>query len=472
MKKQIAKFLMLAALPIVLGLCVTSCKDDDEPSAEEKEQRAVEQQEQHNDAFAVLSQLADMSGASDDYLSQTFEPTIGRADETNANVRIVNTNSAEAAARSYANLTDASVDENTTTYTYKNDAVGTLTYNKVTDGTAWATVDVSIKQMPHLQKIVYRSPEQAGDNGKFDGRAYYRFGDVVSRTKDGVTEYWICVRPAFGIEGKEDSHWVCLNTMPESNIFTYTYESEKDGVKTKKTWRVPTKLGTNKEQMQNLAEMLYAMLYPTQWKENIDNNSSVGMLGGPSGLPIFHDFHSTNIKYNNQYFFNRVCKGWDDHNIWSLAMNTDKNTVQNLLTTSGLQLLYNGYSWWTSSSWSCSLYQMTYTNGTDAKTKNMHTQTSATIKKSMENLTFDCREMGKATGNYIGFFNNDGHQRWCIRHATGKELSSTGQYEVRQPIPGVNEVYRYYRDVVPTTDLLSEPEVAVEFTDEKTSATW
>jgi len=74
----------------------------------------------------------------------------------------------------------------------------------------FAEVDVNIRQIPHLQKIVYKAPG-TGENGSFQGRSYYRFGDVISLPgEDGEKEYWICVRPAFSVEGKEDSHWMSV----------------------------------------------------------------------------------------------------------------------------------------------------------------------------------------------------------------------------------------------------------------------
>ena len=313
---------LLAALVCGLSLGVTSCKDDDDKlSEEEKEQQELERLEQQNNAYSVLSLLADVSAADDDFLSKTYEPTIGKEDDRDANTRIVNTNTMEAAAERFANLADASIDENTQTYTWRDDNLGTMTYTRTNDGSSWATVDVDIKQVPHLQKIVYRSPEQANDNSKFDGRAYYRFGDVVSRevtNKDGstVTEYWICVRPAFGPEGKEDSHWACLNVLPQANIYEYS----KDGM----TWRLPTKLGTDKENMQNFAEMLYAILYPEEWEANATS--------GTRGLKIFYDFKAANLKYHNQYFWKNVNKAWDANDIWTLALNSPKKTLKTYLT--------------------------------------------------------------------------------------------------------------------------------------------
>jgi hypothetical protein len=91
-----------------------------------------------------------------------------------------------------------------------------MTYTRGGSANNWATVDVSIRQLPHLQRIIYREGGE-GTNASFPGKAYYRFGDVVSKAVGLDIEYWICVRPAFGPEKKGDSHWVCLNSLPLRN---------------------------------------------------------------------------------------------------------------------------------------------------------------------------------------------------------------------------------------------------------------
>ena len=104
-----------------------------------------------------------MSNATtDDYANATFEPTIGSEDPDNPQVRIVATNTADAAARRFGYLVGVDgIDEQTQTYTWSDPDVGTLTYNKVTDGTAWATVDVSIPQVPHPRASSTASPARA-----------------------------------------------------------------------------------------------------------------------------------------------------------------------------------------------------------------------------------------------------------------------------------------------------------------------
>ena len=259
---------LMAALVLALGMSVTSCKDDKNEGGEQTPEK--QEQAQASKAFKfyqVVSHLADLSAMDDaTYESQTFEPIIGEESQNDPLTRVVATNNMETAARRFTDIIGLSKGKgfsaSTLSYTYSDPDVGTLTYTKSTDGSSWATVDVDIKQVPHLTKIVYCTPEQMGDNGKFSGTAYYRFGDVikrnhVSKTGQICTEYWICVRPCFGPEGKGDSHWISVGQLPEDNMF---HHSGSNGTE----YWVPTKVCENEEHMQNFAELLYAIFRPNE----------------------------------------------------------------------------------------------------------------------------------------------------------------------------------------------------------------
>ena len=485
MMKKHFYFLLLAALVFGLSLSVTSCKSDDDnnngQSEEQQDQQAMEQQEQDNARFAVLDQLADIDTIKADFLSETFEPGIGMPDGDDTSTRIVNTNDAETAAERFANIVGAiGIDENTTSFPWKDDKMGTMTYTKVTDGTAWATVDVNIKQVPKLQKIIFRAPEQGDNNAAFKGRAYYRFGDVVERhnyvsLSSSEYEYWVCVRPAFGPEGKEDSHWACLERLTTNNYFIHKYKDQK--------WWIPTGLGEDMEHMQNLAEMIYAILNPEEWEKNILNNSN------NKKMKMFHDFDKNKEYYHNRYFWQNVCKGWDqkayidwntdadpDKNyerekfdIWKILFNTTKEEMRKQINDPdiGLNLLYKGYSWVSKKNLEVHLWQASYKNGTGIYS-NMHTVTQTQPKAKLNGINFDCRMMGGDLDDYIGFFNNDGKMRWCVRFATGKELLDKGvKYSVKSSLfkkkaldNTSSTIYRYYQHVDPEggKDLNKDPE--------------
>ena len=432
--------LLIAAT--VLG--VVSCVKDPTPEEQQKQKK-----EQASRFWKVAGQLVNSADITDDYQDKTFEPTIGTPAAGDPLTRIVSTNSLRAAVERFNSLVDGSITTETGTYTFDNPDVGTLTWTKNADGKAWATVDVNIKQIPKLKTIVYQSPEQGNENGKFDGKAYYRFGDVVKRNYKDVEEYWICVRPCFGPEGKEKSHWVCVNTLPEDQRFDY--ES--------KNWEghfyLPDDIGTNKEHMQGFAEFLYALTFPDEWERNVGMYSTEGFFG-PDGLPFFHDFHVSNLKLHNKFFWLNVRNAWEDNNLFLKALNLTAGGVSELaefLKRDGVNLLYYDYSWWTWWDDDLTLYQASYTNGSTNEELNLHHATYSEIEKNVNGIAkVDCRKMGSAKSDYNAFF-GDNKIRWTIRHATGAELSDTGDHGPQQAISGVVKVYRYYEDVYRVPDL-------------------
>ena len=462
MKKNIFNWMLAVALMCGLGIIVTSCSDDDDESIEERQEREARQKA--SNFWNVVGQLVSVDDVTDDYEGKTFEPTIGMPDATNATTRIVNTNDMQTAAQRFANLVDAKgINENTASYTWSDPEIGSMTYTKGGDPSNWATVDVDIKAVPGLQRIIYREGG-AGENGKFKGRAYYRFGDVVSREvkttseriqgqgdfDDSITEYWICVRPAFGPEGKEDSHWVCVNTVSDKN---YKYYHSSNGA----NYWLPTKLGTDKENMQNFAELLYAICKPTTWHENVENKHTDGRLWGFDGVPFFTDFKKANLHLHNERFWKNVQEAWKEKQVVQKALNLDNIEELNKVVNDGVRLLYNGYSWWFTTSWNCELWEAVYTSGTKDEELNMHHVEYNNPEKNMKSVNFDVRVMGKKTDNYNGYF-GDSKTRWAIRHATGKELASDKKYDVKKPINGVKEEYRYYGDVFYDTSLNGDPE--------------
>ena len=462
--KRILNIWLMAAVVCGLGLGMSSCNDDKElVKSEEEQEREAEAQAAASDKFwSVVGQLVSPMDYTDDYEGKTFEPTIGTPDASDPLTRIVLTNSMEAAAREFADLINAEegIDENTTTHPYKDDAVGTLTYTKVTDGTAWAEVAVNIKQLPHLTKIIYRSAQQGDDNATFGGgMAYYRFGDVIYRTittaaGTAAKEYWVCVRPSFDPEDKGDSHWATVSPLPKDNVWDY---KASNGF----TYYFPTKLGTNKKQMQNFAEMLFAIFHGQDWSDNIDNNSR----DGRKGMPIFTDFDKANKRYHNHRFWQEVMDAWLAKGITSAVLGIPSNALipELLNSKDGVRFLYSGYSWHTSFSNTAKLYEAHFTNGQGEKS-NMHNvnyyeyECLMIDKKNHENdVFFDITELMTENSPRIvnkKFF-EDEHSRWVVRFATGKELGG-GHYDPQQAIPGFTELYRY-NTVYGVEDLFKEP---------------
>ena len=456
--------MLTAAAVVVLSLGMVSCFDNDDnsvtPSDNQQELQAKDiKQEKARKFWAVASQLVDVDDYTTDYEDLTFEPAYGVTQGTDATTRYVYTNTAAAAAERFADLVERDdIDENTESYTYSDPDVGTLAYHKGT-GKILATVDVDIKQIPTLKQIVYMPGAYA--NAYFVGKAYYRFGDVVSRQVEGfngkVTEYWICVRPAFGPEYKQESHWVSVSELPKNKVFSYYSESVK------KHYYLPKGLGTNKEQMQNLAELLYAIYFPETWQKNI-----MTYANNKDKLTMFHDFDAGKLVYHNQHFWENVQKQWSEKKILEKVFGF-KGTVEEfkkkLSGDEGLRLLYNGYSWWTTTSWNCSLYEAVYQNnsGDVYKERNMHKADYVTHTNNVKGFEVDCRKMGPENiAKYKQFFGGKEYTRWAVRHATGKELDKFNRWHEKVAITDVTEEYRYYKHAVPTETLNDDPEVTPE----------
>ena len=429
--RKIFNFMLTAALMGGLSLAAISCSDD-KLSEEEKQQQAEEQAEQGLDAAAefwnVVGQLTDDPMPDEGWQTATYAPSIGEPDGANTAVRIVATNDAETAAR-FAQLTGADIDESTTDYTYQNEHVGTLRYHR-TGGQSLAVVDVDIKQMPGLSQIIYQAPE--GDNGYFNGTAYYRFGDVVKKlNSDASYDYWICVRPAFGPAKKGDSHWITVSKIPSANTKQVTKIINKEKV----THSLPKSLTTNREHMQNLAEMLYAMTHAQQWASNLSTNN------GYKTLKYFRDFNYVQLfKYNDDQFFNDVADNWESRGLFKTVFGLNRNDLTSELNH-GLNLVYSSA---TMSGNKILLPVATY-NGTNLKTE--------TLAKTNSEWTtaFDIQTL--MNPGYISYNDATGQKQkaWLVRYATGATLCKGSQeaasFDKYKRLTNCEDVFVYNKDV-------------------------
>ena len=468
--KKLMNLWLMAALVCGLGLSVASCKDDDDNNSNGSESGTPEEQmaEQSNEFWAVVGQLVGTTNATDDYQSKTFEPIIGEAVAGNATVRRVLVNTMESAAERFESLVgldEGTVTAETGSYTWTSDAVGTLTYTKSQDGQSLATVDVSIRQVPGLRQIVYMTPEQMGTNAGEDSwrNCYYHFGDVIKRTtREGITEYWMCVRPSFDPEGKKKSHWATVSPLPKENIATY--ESSHGH-----TYNVPTKLGQDDDQMENMAEMLYAMYNPVLWEQHIADNAG-GIFS--SGIDIFQDFSRKNIQYFSSDFWQRVQKGWqetkvgDKADLWELVFGKKQEEFNRCFDLYGIHLLYYGYKWKWSISNSLTLYEQVFTTKGSGTKSNMHNRQKRTISHDVVNkndrrsdILVNLKAMYNEKVPYLTnndltsmngsekFFGSDADDmpHYIFRFATGEELAkqSGAAYDKRTKISGFEDVYVY-----------------------------
>ncbi|MBR1412868.1 MAG: hypothetical protein IJ577_07050 [Prevotella sp.] len=457
---------LYGGLTAVLALCLTftlaGCKDDKEPSEEEKQQQAEEQADKDMaDAatfWSVVGQLTD-TPMPDNWQNATYEPSIGEPDGTNSAVRIVNCADEESAAASASDLLGTSITTATQSYTYQNDLVGTLTYHK-TGGSSLATVDVSIQQMPGLSQIVYKTPEQIGENASFKGTAYYRFGDVVKKlNKDGEYDYWICVRPCLSFVSKTDSHWMTLSKLPSD----YLKSQEKTVNGNKFKHQMPKNLANNSDHMQNMAEMVYAMTCPTDWAYNLGTNK------GYQKLKYFKDLnYEKYFKYNNEWFFNNVANGWEAHDgdLFQTIFGLSREDLKAHVQAKGFAMVY-GNATISSNDITLTVYKY---DGTNLKTKSSVKSTG-----KWDYAAFDINQL--MSKHYIDneMVVADDGRYWVARYATGETLakgSDATKFDTYKKMPNCEDVFVYNRDVehfdmTEETLKATEPKVAGEHGNQK-----
>ena len=188
-----------------LGIGVASCSDDDKSDDNSGSGEKTETElEQEALGWTLITQLTDERKAPEGWENMTFEPTIGSAVEGDPYTRVVATNTMESAATRFAELADnpPGFSEATSVYDFSIEGIGKLSYQRGSESDQYlAQVTVDLKQVPHLKKILYQTPEQRGNNGSFSGTAYYRFGDVVM---DGEGYYWTSREESGSLQ---DQHW-------------------------------------------------------------------------------------------------------------------------------------------------------------------------------------------------------------------------------------------------------------------------
>ena len=296
-------YLLMAALVVGLGMNVSSCKDDDDDNNNERtpEEIAQDPYEKESEAatalYRLVSQLSVCDSLPNNWKTATFEPKAGKViDQSQPRVRTIAVNNAAEAVARYNSLTGKDLPATTMSDTYKVDGVGTLQLNVGGAGTI-ATIDVDVKQMPQLQQLRLVSAADMGENGHFKGEPYYRFGDVVV-DKDGC--FWICVRPAYSPNGKEDTHWMS---------FQVTYENVTGCQRGKcETQFYVTNLGVQKEKMQYLAQLMAIMVNPIGYKNaagngNFFNGTGLGGLQ-PAAMPVDS--------------LVRQARLWEKNNVWRM----------------------------------------------------------------------------------------------------------------------------------------------------------
>jgi len=445
MNKQYFFHLLMAMLLLGLSQGVLSCKDDDDDDVKETPDNITgdpTNSDEAQTAWRWLCALTDAQQLTDDWASQTYEPTVGVASEQNANTRLVTVADIDEARQSFASMADVETSRLTSEYTASQQGVGTLTWTPSAEGAQnLAEVTVDTKLIPHLQRIVYCTKEQTGKNGLFsenvDGTAYYRFGDVV---RDGEGYYWVCVRPSFWENDKGDSHWINIfnsdatsKDIPAQNIYDkYNKAAQYGG----RTILLPTGLKYSREHMNNLANFIWALLDRDAYASAVNYSGEKNALGGFS-----YTYHGARFLKNVSHFWSGSNQA--GYTVWRLLFN---RTYEEMLKMTEMTFLYKGYQWRIGNTG----YVWEFTTK-----KSDGFQKSAPGSESKDKKLYDFGGKGYDINRYTSHpkaaqntdgpaqFGDNGHYYWVVRYKKGSELMARGKYSPYEKLNGCDDIYRY-----------------------------
>jgi len=437
MNKRILDGLLMAALVVGLGMSVTSCKDNDDDNERTPEEIAQDPYEKESEAadalYRLVSQLSVCDSLPNNWKTAIFEPKAGKViDSSQPRVRTIAVNNAAEAVARYNSLTGKELPATTITDTYKVEGVGTLQLN-VGGAGAIATIDVNVQQMPQLQQLRLVSAADMGENGSFWGEPYYSFGDVVM---DEDSCYWICVRPAYSPNGKEDTHWMSFQ-LTEKNLKTYTKKGCEQQV-------YPVDLGVQKEKMQYLAQLLAILANPDGYQTEAGlmgeyfNGTGLGGLQ-PAAMPVDSLVKQARL--------------WNENKIWEKIMPVgfkpdEVQTFKDFFKNASVAFIYEKGS---TSGTNLTIKVVLYPN---AKTFYKEAPFYEKEKVDMREIAFDVTNSYSTKGKRT----NDNctvPDAFVVRYKSGYQLSSNWVFSpsATEPIPGVKTVHRFNDEKTQLIDL-------------------
>ena len=214
------KFVLL--IPFLL-LCLSGCKKDPSPGSWNQEDELLADQ---YDAAAMM--LSDLLGEEvtpekiDALKEQKPEPRYGTIFDDSApfdrTVTVDDAQEAEDLFRGLGGWRDDVVQETADGYIidFSSIGVGKLEFFRQGDGSNVGFASVDIPFIPHLQRITYKTKEQAGINDEtFSSPA--RYGDVYLHEN----RYYICVRQSTGYSYDSEGFLVCVETGKGTNWKDY-----------------------------------------------------------------------------------------------------------------------------------------------------------------------------------------------------------------------------------------------------------
>ena len=434
-------YMLTVAVVLGLGMSVTSCKSDDDDNGNGNDSAMTQDEVDPTDndeartAFRWLCILSNGEDFDQNWQKKTWEPTVGVASTDNEGTRIIVVDNLDDAREEFSKLADKDVSEIGTKLTINGGAAGSMTWEQSAEGAQnLASVTVNVPVIPHLQKIVYCTEEQVGDNGtSMKGTAYYRFGDVI---QDSQGYYWVCVRPAFAPHNKKecsakgDSHWINIfngsesgggKPMPSANVNTKWNNLKKYNFQTIK---LPTGLKYDLEHISNLSNLIWAMLNPNDYKDCVYKK----------GWPALGDFP---YQYNGVKFVQKVSDRWNEkwgkYTIWQLLFN---HTYDEMKGLKKIIFYYQGYSWISGEKghvW--------------GRLSTGYGMQGESVKESINFVKdgFDVTYYAQSSNDmvYTSRFTKGGVGRWVVRYAKGQDLLEMDKYGYYDKIWGTRDISCY-----------------------------
>lgn len=457
MTKKLLQLALMAAMTASLSMSVSSCKDNDNDDGRTAEEQAADPYEKETDAghalFNLLSQLSAIGDElPDNWKEATFEAEAGMVtDASKPTVQSITVNSLQEAVTRYNSLTGQNISTSTEMDIWQMDDVGAMAFTALNRSDCFATIDVHVKQLPHLTELRFVPVSAIGDNGKFDGEPYYRFGDVVRDPNEDT--YWICVRPAYSPNKKDVSHWMSFQ-LSQNNML----DPKKSGCLPQK---VPTKLGKELEKMQYLAQLLTIFARPT---EEITKDGFIKSFKTEYGNRPFGDGGVglgglLQAAMTNEEII-RAAKYWMELGVWDKVKPSDDISADAFRQSfqNAVNFLYNGY---TTSGKNLILYRASYTDDFSFfKGEPQYNE----IKLDMKTVSFDVEKKFSKTGRYGDESYKSVGNCYVVRYKTGKQLSTNKVFNPKptEKLPGVEDVYRFNDPENPVVDgFISADEVKV-----------
>ena len=317
-------FSLLGLSLLTVMFSFTACSDDDDVSAPStpEEVEAVKTSPQAMSLLSLLSGVSDLNELPDNWADASFtvEPTVGYVlDEAQPHVRSLAVANLKEAIEVYNNLTGQKLDAATTANTWNLEGSGSVSYKAVSQSGLFATIDFSIRQLPHLSQLRLVPAAALGTNATFSGEPYYHLGDVVLDVKEG--SYWICARPAYSPAGKGDSHWFSFQLTSDN------YKTFKATTKRKETI-VPTKLDKDTRMMKYLMNLLYVMANPNDCADLFQKGRVLEDGMGELGAGAY-----------SVSMLQEIAQNWQSQNIWNHLPVT-----AGFFKQPNVNVLYYGYS--------------------------------------------------------------------------------------------------------------------------------